>query len=236
MRFTWDDKTTGWLAEAADYTGFYQKLAGLLLPYIRVRGTLCDMGCGMALTDIALTREIGQITCVDVDEAVVSAARREAARRGAENLTFLRSDGLYAEGRWDTVIALFHGGMERFCVPYLSKANDRLLVVTHRADVGKSARSCPNVTAKAAEWLDANGWRYVRQDAALEFGQPHRSAEEALECAAAFHPGLSADELRRRVMASLQATGRDDYPYYTPKTRLFTIFALTRADNEHLLL
>ncbi len=235
MRFTWNEKTVGWLVQAADYTGFYGRLAGMLLPYIRVRGTLCDMGCGVALTDIALAGEIGRITCVDVDDAVLSAAKREAAARGAENLTFLRSEGLSAEGRWDTVIAVFHGGMERFCAPYLMKANDRLLVVTHRAAAGGDSRSCPNVTEKTAEWLDANGWRYTRQDAALEFGQPHRSVKEAMESAAAFHPELPADELYGRVMASLQATGRSDYPYYTPKTRRFAIFALSREDNEHLL-
>ena len=91
MHFTWDEKTIGWLLDAADYTGFYEKLAEMLLPYIRLRGTLCDMGCGMALADVALAREIGQITCVDVNDAVLTVARREAARRGAENMTFLKS-------------------------------------------------------------------------------------------------------------------------------------------------
>ena len=78
MHFTWDEKTIGWLLDAADYTGFYEKLAGMLQPYIRLRGTLCDMGCGMALADVALAQEIGQITCVDVNDAVLSVAKREA--------------------------------------------------------------------------------------------------------------------------------------------------------------
>ena len=43
MHFTWDEKTIGWLLDAADDTGFYEKLAEMLLPYIRLRGTLCDM-------------------------------------------------------------------------------------------------------------------------------------------------------------------------------------------------
>jgi len=234
MHFTWDEKTIGWLLDAADYTGFYEKLAGMLLPYIRLRGTLCDMGCGMALADVALAREIGQITCVDVNDAVLSVAKREAARRGAENLTFLHADGQMVQGQWDTVTAMFHGRVDAFCAPYLSKANDLLLFVTHGADVNKGEGECANAT-EAAEWLDANGWRYVRQDAVLEFGQPHRSVEEAIESAGAFRREIPADALKKRVMASIQPTERDDFPFYTPKPRSFAIFAISRAENAHLL-
>ena len=234
MHFTWGEKTIGWLLDAADYTGFYEKLAEMLLPYIRLRGTLCDMGCGMALADVALAREIGQITCVDVNDAVLTVARREAARRGAENMTFLKTDGLHAEGRWDTVTAMFHGRVDEFCAPYLAKANDLLLFVTHGADVNKGEGECANAT-EAAAWLDERGWRYERQDAVLEFGQPHRSMEEAVESSAAFRREIPLEELRKRVMASLQPTGREDFPFYTPKSRSFAIFAIKRAENAHLL-
>jgi SAM-dependent methyltransferase len=234
MHFKWDEKTIGWLMEAADYTGFYEKLAGMLLQYIRVRGTLCDMGCGMALADVALAREIGQITCVDANEEVLTVAKREAARRGAENLTFLHTDGLTVQGKWDTVTAMFHGRVNEFCAPYLSKANDLLLFVTHGVGVNKGEGECANAT-EAAAWLDAGGWRYERQDAVLEFGQPHRSVEEAIESTGAFRREIPADELKKRVMASIQPTGREDFPYYTPKPRSFAIFAISRAENEHLL-
>jgi hypothetical protein len=129
---------------------------------------------------------------------------------------------------------MFHGSVDRFCAPYLRKANDLLLFVTHEADVNKGEGECANAT-EAAAWLDERGWRYERQDAVLEFGQPHRSMEEAIESSAAFRREIPADELKKRVMSSIQPTGRDDFPFYTPKPRSFAVFAISRAENEHLL-
>ena len=234
MHYTWDDRTIGWLYDAAEYTGFYRNLAALLLPEIKQRGTLCDMGCGMALADMALSGDIGSITCVDVNRPALSFAQEEARRRGIGNIEFLLSDGFAAEGRWDTVMALFHGCVDRICAPYLSKANDRLICVTHGAGIRHAGAFCENAE-EAAAWLDAGGWTYTRSDGVLEFGQPHRSMEEAMESTAAFHRDWDRAVLEAHVRGKAQETGRTDFPWYTPKTRSYGIFVIPRAGNEHLL-
>ena len=234
MNYIWGDKTIGWLYDAAEYTGFYRHLAALLLPEIRVRGSLCDMGCGMALADMALTGEIGSITCVDVNRPALTFAQEEAARRGIENMTFVLSDAFHAAGRWDTVIALFHGRLDKVCAAYLAKANDRLICVTHGAGIRHADAFCENA-GEAAAWLDAGGWTYTRTDGVLEFGQPHRSLEEAIESTSAFHPGWDRAAVETFVRGKVQETGREDFPWYTPKTRTYGIFVIPRAENEHLL-
>ena len=100
--------------------------------------------------------------------------------------------------------------------------------------MNKGEGECANAT-EASAWLDAGGWLYERQDAVLEFGQPHRSMEEAIESSAAFRREIPLEELRKRVMSSIQPTGQEDFPFYTPKPRSFAIFAIKRAENEHLL-
>ena len=234
MHYVWGDRTIGWLADAAEYTGFYRNIAALLLPHIRKRGSLCDMGCGMALADLALAGEIEAITCVDVNGPALTFAQQESARRGTDNLRFLLSDGLNAAGRWDTVMALFHGRADIVCPEYLRKANDRLLLVTHGAGVKRGMTDCENAD-ETAFWLDAQGWRYAREDHVLEFGQPHRSIAEAIESTAAFHRERGGMELEEFVRSHVRDTGRADFPYYTPKTRALAIFDLPRAENEHLL-
>ena len=136
MTFTWDDKTVGWMLEAAEYTGFYRNMAALLLPHIQKRGTLCDFGCGMALTDMALAPALEAVTCVDQSAPVLAFAQTEARRRGIDNLSCLCANGPEVTGHWDT------------------------------------------------------------------------------------------------VMATVQETGREDYPYYTPKTRSFTLFDIPAAENR----
>ena len=234
MHFSWNEKTMGWMLDAAEYTGFYRKLAALLLPEIRARGSLCDMGCGMALADMALAADIGQITCVDVNRPALSFAQREASRRGIGNMEFMLSDGASVVGSWDTVIALFHGSMDKVCAAYLAKAADRLICVTHGPGVRHSGGFCENANIASA-WLDAGGWTYTRTDGVLEFGQPHRSMAEAYESSAAFHREWDQATLEEYVRESVQETGREDFPYYTPKTRSFGLFVIPRAENEHLL-
>ena len=234
MLYQWNEKTIGWLLDAAEYTGFYRNLAALLLPRLRARGSLCDMGCGMALTDMALAGEVEEITGVDVNAPVLAFAEREAVRRGLGNLSFVRSDGLAAEGRWDTVMALFHGRADVVCAAYLRKAGDRLLLVTHGAGVKRGMADCENAD-ETAFWLDTQGWRYTREDHVLEFGQPHRSIAEAVESTAAFHRELGGQALEDFVRSHIQETGRADFPYYTPKSRSLAIFDLPRAENGHLL-
>ena len=234
MHFEWNEKTMGWMLDAAEYTGFYRKLAALLLPEIRVRGSLCDLGCGMALADMALAADIGFITCVDVNRPALSFAQNEAKRRGIGNLEFMLSDGASVGGRWDTVIALFHGRMEKTCAAYLAKATDRLICVTHGPGVRHAGGSCENAD-KAAAWLDAGGWTYARTDGVLEFGQPHRSLEDAFESTASFHREWDRATLEKQVRAKLEETGREDFPFYTPKTRSFGLFVIPRAENEQHL-
>ena len=148
--------------------------------------------------------------------------------------TALPSDGASVGGRWDTVIALFHGRMEKTCAAYLAKATDRLICVTHGPGVRHAGGSCENAD-KAAAWLDAGGWTYARTDGVLEFGQPHRSLEDAFESTAAFHREWDRATLEKQVRAKLAETGREDFPFYTPKTRTFGLFVIPRAENEQHL-
>ena len=234
MHYVWGDKTIGWLYDAAEYTGFYRHLAALLLPEIKLRNTLCDMGCGMALADMAMASEIGSITCVDRNGPALTFAQNEAARRGIGNIDFRLSDGLAVEGRWDTVIALFHGRVDKICAAYLAKAGDRMICVTHGPGIRHAGAFCENAD-EAAAWLDAGGWTYTRTDGVLEFGQPHRSLEEAMESTAAFHRDWEREKLEAHVRGKIQETGRADFPYYTPKTRSYGLFVIPRAENAHLL-
>ena len=96
------------------------------------------------------------------------------------------------------------------------------------------AVTCENADAAAA-WLDAHGWTYTRTDGVLEFGQPHRSMEDAVESTAAFHREWDRTTLEARVRESVQETGREDFPLYTPKTRSFGLFVIPRAGNEQHL-
>ena len=239
MLFDWNENTLTWLAEASAYTGYDRELAKLLLPRLEGCGTLCDMGCGMGLVDMELAPHFKAITCVDVAAPVLEDLTARAARLGLTNIETRCCPGAEAEGEWDAVMALFHGEVQDIVPAYLKKAKKRLILVTHGSAYGSTGpagyriRKCCDVDGTVA-WLDAHGFTYTVERGELEFGQPHRSLEEAAAYTRAFTKNVPEDELLNWVKSKAVETGREDFPLYTPKKRGFGLFVIGREENEHV--
>lgn len=238
MFFEWNEQILQWLLDASDYTGYNRKLAAMLRRYITPGGTLCDMGCGMALVDFELAPMVRELTCVDISPFAISFVEAEARRRGLDSLHALCCDGQQADGEWDTVMALFHGTVELICEGYLRRAKKQFILVTHGAPEGQTGpegyrvRKCDDVKSTAA-WLESKGLRYELERGSLEFGQPHRSFADALEYTRAFSRKAPEELLEAHVRSKITQTGRADFPLYTPKTRDFGIFVIRREDNAN---
>lgn len=239
MFFEWNEQTLAWLLDAADYTGYDRNMARLLRKSIPDGGTLCDMGCGMGLVDFELAAHLREVTCVDISPFAVEFISSRAREKGIGNLSALCMDGREVTGQWDTVMALFHGAVETVCEKYLRLARDRLILVTHGSAVGSTGPKGYRVrkgcdVAGTAAWLDAGGYRYQLEEGELEFGQPHRSFEDAVDFVRAFSRSAPEETLREYVRSTVIETGREDFPLYSPKKRKFGIFAIRREDNGRL--
>ena len=131
----------------------------------------------------------------------------------------------------DAVMALFHGDIEEIGEQYLSYVNKKLILVVHGSSHGTTGpekyriRKCCDVDHTKA-WLDTHGLAYEFQKAELEFGQPHKSLEDAMAYTEAFTKKVPTEELVTYVKAHVTETGRADYPLYTPKIRKFGIFSV----------
>ncbi len=231
----WNEQSVRWFRSASEYTGYNRSLAALLLEYLPSGGTLCDMGCGCALIDFELAPHFQEITCVDIDPEAAAAVRRQAESRGISNLHAVHADGTTLDGHWDAVMALYHGGADAFD-RYYEKAEQTLLLVTRRNRAGnfgpenRRIEKCTDI-AGIAGYLNSRGIRYTLREAAIEFGQPFESMEDARLFIQAYAMPTGSEELDRYLERSLQSTGRTDYPYYLPKTRELGIFVIRRSDN-----
>lgn len=239
MLFQWNEQTFELLAAASAYTGYDRELAKLLKKELGGCRTLCDIGCGMGLADLEIAPELDSVTCADISQAALDDLEKRAAARGVGNIRTICTDGMKLKGEWDAVTALFHGEVEDIVPAYLKLAKKKLIVVTHGSAYGTTGpkeyrvRKCCDVDS-TVEWLDRHGYRYTLTRGELEFGQPHKSLEDALSYTRLFTKNAPEDELEAHVRATVTETGREDYPLYTPKKRGFGIFVIGRQENEHV--
>ena len=223
----WDEQRIRWLHDASVYTGYDRRLAALLLAHIPRRTSLCDVGCGAGLVDAELAPYFREVTCVDRSAEAVAATDALLRARGVRGVTTLCADARSLSGRWDTVLALFHGGAE--ALRYLPLARDRLVLAVRterRGSFGPPERKRVKdfAASDAEELLRRRGVRYTRTDCALEHGQPLRSYRDAEAFVRAYSEPLPRCELDAYLRASLRETGRSDFPFYLPKEKKFALF------------
>lgn len=236
MKLVWNEQTVRWCRSASAYTGYYEKLAELLLRHIPCRDTLCDIGCGAGLIDLELSPHIGQITCVDISAEAVNAVEESVRQRGIGNVSAVCADALDLQGQWETVIALFFGGYD-LVKKYLPLTKDRLILAVHEESrgsfgpAGRKAHKCSDVKTVQA-FLKSQGICYHLERGALEYGQPFVDRAEAETFVKAYSTPMPQEELDAYLEAHLVHTGREDFPLYLPKLKRFGLFILRRDENE----
>ena len=231
MHFEWNEKIKAWFVDASEYTGYEKKLADTIFPHIKNCETLCDMGCGMALTDFALADRLKEITCVDLSEGAVNYVNQRAKESGVDNIHAFVSDGISWEGTYDAVMSLYSAPVEAVCDNYFSKALKKLIIVTHDTasikNVPYAVKKCSNVE-DTSDWLEHNGYNFELERHCLDFSQPHRSFEEAVDYTRTFTHGAPEEEIEEITRSRIVETGDPVFPYRTPKTRHFGLFVISK--------
>jgi SAM-dependent methyltransferase len=224
-RIRWDERSLGWFSDFSRYTGFHEKLAGLLRPELTGCQTLCDAGCGAGFVDLYLAGSVESLTCVDWSEAAVAYLRRTCALRGINNLTAVAADCESLSGSWDAVLFSFFGTnlLERF----LPRCRKLLMVMgdedTHGLLPGKRPRR------QSADGLEAllreREIPYSVQKSTLEAGQPFGSLEEAVRFLR-YYADCPEREAEEFLAARLVPAGEDEFAYYLPRRKPVAVFAI----------
>lgn len=237
MKIVWNEQSIRWFHNASEYTGYNKKLAEILFRHISRGGSLCDIGCGAGLIDFELAPHLAQITCVDISPEAIDAVERHARRLGLSNISTLCMDASGLEGKWDTVMALFHGG-EDVISKYFHLAKEQLILGAHGTLKGNFGPDGHKVTKcfdvrGIQEYLDGQGIRYSLQELTLEYGQPLTDLSDAEAFVTAYSLPMEKSELDAYLRQRLEKTGDDKFPYYLPNKKKLGLFVIRRDENRN---
>jgi precorrin-6B methylase 2 len=241
MDFIWNEKTIGWFIAASEYTGFHGNLAALARPHVDDCETLCDIGCGLGLIDLELAKHVRGVVCVDRNEAAINALNGLISARGASNVAARVADAneLAADERHDAVIMSFFGSSVDAVARFMTLCVKKMILIVHAkpSPAGRvnavSLRPKPLGADEVRRFLTGRGASFREFDAAIEFGQPFKSREDARDflrvyasetarAAGVVGPERLCDDMENRLVE----TGESDYPLYLPKPKELAMFVV----------
>ncbi|GAB3554884.1 peptide chain release factor N(5)-glutamine methyltransferase [Noviherbaspirillum agri] len=165
-------------------------LVELALERLPPGGRILDMGTGSGAIAIAIahTRSDAVVTALDVSDAALAVARRNAARHAA-NVTFLQSDwyGAVKGERFDIIVS-----NPPYIVkadPHLSQGDLRFEPINALTDHADGLSALRTIIADAPKHLSAGGWLL------MEHGYDQAPAVRTLLTARDFHDVQSWTDL-----------------------------------------
>lgn len=242
--FRWTDDMIRFMADAAGCTGFHQRLASELLPWLHPDDTVCDAGCGLGYLSLALAPHVRHITAAERDAAALAVLERELAARHIENVTPLCADVFThrPDRPYDAMVFCFFGSMDEILSVAAAQCRGTVIAVKrdqtdHRFTVTKQPLGGTHGVDAACCRLSELGIPYQLKRTAFRFDQPFRSLEDARRFFALYRrqddAALITEELLRE---RLEATGDAVFPWRLPSLRpagIIAFDALKIQDTLH---
>jgi SAM-dependent methyltransferase len=229
MNFEWNSQTIQWYQAANAHSGFYSKLAELIAPKLEGYTSFCDIGCGLGLIDLELSRLVSQITCIDISREAIAALQKSLAERKIGNIEARLSDYRASDESWDVIHVSFFGSRE---LAELLPRCRKLIAVVSRAVTDTELypgkyRSFHRHSAEEVEMeLRSAGIPFSVINTTLDFGQPLVSLEEAQEFVRTHSPEITHLDLADFLSRNLVKTGQSDYPFLLPHRKPIGIFEI----------
>lgn len=222
MRIKWNDYTIYAFEKASEYTKFHEIIAQQIKPYVKNSNTLCDMGCGLALVDIYLSKYINNITCVDINEKVINYAKQNAKKNKIDNIKFLVSDFKKVEKFFDIILISFFSCNE---IEYFSNYCKKLIVIVNngkKTHVPVSEKN--NDAISLRNFLREKKIKYSEKIMNLQFGQPFENEDEIREYSKEYGESTEKDKIFEYIIKNVQIG--NGVKYYLPYDKSISMFII----------
>jgi len=236
MTYKWTNQSIRWFTDASEYTNFHKNLVTKIIPYVKPKDTLCDVGCGLGRLDIYLASHVSQITAIDSEVKVIEELNKKAEDMGICNLNAICSDASESATPHDVFLMSFFGYFDEM-KKYFQRCNKKLIRITNLSDKGNlypeiyRRKVKPSVPLLETQ-LKEQGLPYMLITDAIEFGQPLRSEDDAKNFVLYNAPDATPNEINQFLKTHGQNTGRPDFPIYIPNKKKIGIFIIDMEERK----
>lgn len=233
--YRWTPEMIRFLEDAARKTEYYRTLAARLTALLPHNGSICDVGCGLGHLAELLTSSFAAVTAVDCSSLAIDAFSRRLGDNVQKNLNILCADAfaLPVELTFDAMVFCYFGSLPEILRVARQNCTGSVIIIRrnytqHRFDLGRH----PRLRATAADTVQTlleMGVECHTEALKLEFGQPLRSKEDALQFFRLYlrNPAQTVDW--ETVAPKLVETGDAEFPYYFPQSKDVSILQFDAA-------
>lgn len=228
MRMNWDDITIKSFVDASKYTDFHKKLAQFIRPYIKSSKSFCDIGCGLGLIDMYLSKYLDDITCVDINKNAISYLEKSINENNIKNIKCIIKDFKEIDTKFHTILISFFSYED---LEYFSKICDRLIAIVNdrsTSHIPVSKRKMKEInqhsTQNLKDLLGEKKIKYEQLSLSMEFGQTFIDKEEIAKYAKSYDDGEEYDSIYNHILKNM--VKGDKIPYYLPYKKNISIFVI----------
>lgn len=231
--YHWTPDSIRFRIDAAEQIKYDDAIIAQILPHLPINAHICDAGCGLGYTSIALAKHCARVTAVDTSLEALSVLRQNIKANQIENIEVVEGDlfSMRPAQPYDAMLFCFFGRVMETLRAAKAQCRGTVFLVkknwrNHRFTPGEVPLKRFTFQQTLIE-LDALNIPYRAETFSIEMGQPFRSLEDATTFFETYRQedddeDISPDKVKRLLCAN----DSEVFPYFLPSSRMLGIVAI----------
>jgi Methylase of polypeptide chain release factors len=235
--YRWTPDSIRFRIDAAEQTKYDDAIVAQILPHLGENAYVCDAGCGLGYTSLALARHCARVRAVDTSKEALAVLRDNVTAGSILNIEVVEDDlfSMQPIEKYDAMLFCFFGRLEETLRAAKAQCAGTVFMVkknwrNHRFTPGEVPLKRFTFQQTLLE-LDALQIPYRAETFPIEMGQPFRSIEDALLFFETYRQEDDDEDVApEKVKRLLCANDSDSFPYFLPARRTLGIVAIAAGD------
>ena len=235
--YRWTPDSIRFRIDAAEQVRYDDAIVAQIVPQLSADAHICDAGCGLGYTSLALARHCARVTAIDTSKEALSILRTNCFKDNITNIDVIEGDlfSMHPAQAYDAMLFCFFGRLEETLRVAKEQCSGTLFMVkknwqTHRFTPGEVPLERFTFEQTLQE-LDALEIPYRAETVLLEMGQPFRSLQDAALFFETYrHEGDDTALSQERLKSLLLSKDSSAFPYFLPAKQTLGFIKVVVSD------